>query len=100
MDEKKLHINLEIGTQKVSLNVTPADELVYRNAAKVLNDKFSTYAKRFPQLSLERLWIYVAFDIAVNLHSDARNKDLEPYIQAIQNINTRIENALKNDEQQ
>lgn len=92
----KQRITLQIGAHKIVLNINPEQEPFYRDAAVRLNEQYQQYARRFPNLPVEQLWIYVALSMAVNLQSDARDKNIEPLMEKIRELNQLIEKTLNN----
>ena len=45
-------------------------------------------------MPVEQLWIYVALALAVNLQSDARDKNIGPIIDKVRELNQLIEETL------
>lgn len=90
-------ITLTIDCHRIPLQVKMEDEHLYRKAARTLNEVYSRYSQRLPQASVEELWVYTALHLAVNLHSDIRDKDLKPVMDKIAEINLKIKNSLKED---
>ncbi|MGM9824973.1 MAG: cell division protein ZapA [Paludibacteraceae bacterium] len=93
----KQHINLQIGAHNVSLDVLREAEPLYRNAAVTLNERYQYYQRRMLKASAEQLWLYVALELAVNLHADAREKSLKPIQEKLDVLNQLIENCLQNE---
>jgi len=93
MSEKQ-HIVLNLNTHQISLEVQRDQEPFYRKAQKMLNEEYGKYQRALPSASSEQLWMYVALRVAVNLFASTRDKDLEPYLRAINHINKEIETKL------
>ncbi len=85
---------MRIGVHTVALNIDAAEEPVYRNAATLINDTYERYSKHFPNKPVEQIWVYVALAIAVNLQSDARDKEVKPIMDALRELNKRIEETI------
>lgn len=79
----------------MSLDVPREAEPLYRNAAVTLNERFRYYQQRMLKASAEQLWLYVALELAVNLHADAREKSLKPIHEKIEVLNQLIESCLQ-----
>lgn len=90
----KQNISLLLDVHTVKLSVERDQEPVYREAAKRVNEVYGKYAKRYPNLPLEQLWVYTALELAVNFQSDVRDKNLQPILEKIQELNTLINNTL------
>lgn len=91
----KQRITLQIVSHRVALNIVPEQEPIYREAAKKINELYDKYQRGYANMPVEQLWIYVALELAVNLHSDARDKNIEPILEKIRELNQLIENTLK-----
>lgn len=86
----KQHINLHLDAHTVGLDVPREQEPDYRKAAELLNRRFQYYLKLRPNASAEQLWMYTALEVAVALHSDAREKSLVPVEKELNKLNTLI----------
>lgn len=93
----KQHITLQIVSRKIALNILPEQEPFYRDAAVRINDTYQKYVKAYPNLPVEQVWIYVALEMAVNLQSDARDKNIAPILDKIRELNQLIEKTLNNE---
>lgn len=94
-EQRKQHITLQLDAHRISLNIPADKEILYRNAAEMLNQRYRNYQRQLPTKSAEQLWVYVALDMAVNLHANAHANRLQPIEEKIQELNTRILNELK-----
>ena len=70
-EQRKQHITLQLDSHHISINVPAHQEHLYRDAAKILNEKYRHYQRKMQTSSAEQLWVYVALDLAVNLQADA-----------------------------
>lgn len=89
----KQNITLRLDAHEVRLQVDRDKEEIYRKAAVTLNETYHRYAAAYPQLSIEKLWVYTALEVAVNLHSDIREKDLAPLMKKIEELNNKIQKS-------
>lgn len=90
MVNDKQHINLHLDAHTVGLDVPREQEPDYRKAAEMLNRRFQYYLKLRPNASAEQLWMYTALEVAVALHSDAREKSLVPVEKELNKLNALI----------
>lgn len=95
MIERKQHITLQLDAHHISLNVRADKEVLYRNAAEMINERYRHYRRQLPHQSAEQIWVYVALDMAVNLQADAHAHRLQPIDEKIQELNQLIINNLK-----
>lgn len=92
-----VNINLTIGNHSLHFRNIPSEqEQFYRRAAAQLSARFTYYQRSMPNESVEVVWMYVALEAAVNLHSDKREKDLQPLLRIVEQLNENIEKQLTN----
>lgn len=95
-ETRKQHITLQLDAHHISLNVVADKEVLYRNAAEQINERYRHYRKMLPTHSAEQIWVYVALEMAVNLQADAHAHRLQPIDEKIQELNQLILNTLQN----
>jgi len=93
---RKQHITLQLDAHHISLNVIADKEVLYRNAAEQINERYRHYRRLLPTQSAEQIWVYVALEMAVNLQADAHAHRLQPIDEKIQELNQLILNTIKN----
>ena len=94
MTDEKQHIRLVIDCYELHLSVKRQDEALYREAAALLNKTYEKYVKSRPDIPITKLWIYTALEIAVDLQSDKRQKNLKPILEKIEELNKQIEKSI------
>ena len=92
---RKQHITLQLDSHHISINVLAHQEYLYRDAAKILNEKYRHYQKKMQTSSAEQLWVYVALDMAVNLCAETHAQRLQPIDEKVQELNKIILQQLK-----
>ena len=92
---RKQHITLQLDSHHISINVLAHQEHLYRDAAKILNEKYRHYQKKMQTSSVEQLWVYVALDMAVNLCAETHAQRLQPIDEKVQELNKIILQQLK-----
>lgn len=90
MNQATQHITLRIDFHSIELNVPREQEAAYRDAASQINQLYKGYMKKYPQLSPEKIWLYVALDVAVELQLDKHTKALEPLQDLITELNKQV----------
>ena len=74
-------------------------EVLYRNAGEMINERYRYYCQLLPNQSAEKIGVYVALDMAVNLQADAHAHRLQPIDEKIQELNQLILKTIqKNNE--
>ena len=94
-EQRKQHITLQLDSHHISINVLAHQEHMYRDAAKILNEKYRHYQKKMQTSSAEQLWVYVALDMAVNLCAETHAQRLQPVDEKLQELNKIILQQLK-----
>ena len=94
-EPRKQHITLQLDAHHISINVPAHQEHLYRDAAKILNEKYRHYQRKMQTSSAEQLWVYVALDMAVNLCAESHAQRLQPIDEKVQELNKIILQQLK-----
>lgn len=93
-NDDTLSITLKLGSQILQMTVTRDDEIIYREAEKLINQRFAYYATRYPKLGNEMYLTMMALDVAVQLKGIERDTDPEPMLGALRGMLGEIEAAL------
>ncbi len=94
---QKQAINLVIDCYRIPLMIERDQEPIYRRAAVMLNETYAKYVKLFPRKAPQELWVYVALEVAVNLQSDTREKDLRPVMDKVRELSAELARVLENE---
>lgn len=96
MDEKndKLVIQLLIGKQVFPITIRRDQEEIYRKASKMITDKLGRYEQSYPNLSYERYTSVALLDFAVQVIQLQQQKDLSPYENIVNRLNSELETLL------
>ena len=94
-EQRKQHITLQLDSHHISITVLAHQEHLYRDAAKILNEKYRHYQRKMQTSSAEQLWVYVALDMAVNLCAESHAQRLQPIDEKVQELNKIILQQLK-----
>lgn len=89
-----LSITLKLGGQILPMTIRREDEEFYRDAEKLINQRFSYYANTYPQLGSEMYLTMMALDIAVQLKSAERSSNLGPLTDTFRSLVHDIETSL------
>jgi len=93
-------INIEVipGGRKYPVKINADDEELIREATKQLRIKIISYNQSYSEaetISNYDIMTMVAIDIATSLLRLERNKDMEPFVEKIQQLNYKLGNYLK-----
>lgn len=96
MQEKDdtLSITLKLGSQILPMTVVRKDEIIYRDAEKLINQRFAYYASKYPKLGNEMYLTMMALDVAVQLKGMERDTDPQPMVSALRGMLDELEAAL------
>ncbi|MCR5394303.1 MAG: cell division protein ZapA [Bacteroidales bacterium] len=84
----KVNINIQVGEMKHPLVVDPDDEPVYREAARLINERLTAYQKKYrvSNLSSYHMLSFALLDIAaqyVRLHRETDIESVQNSVKAI-----------------
>ena len=89
-----LPITLKFGSSKLPMVVERADEIIYRDAERLINSRFSYYTSKYPTQSREMWLLMTALDIAVRLKRAEAEGDSAPMREALGNLLEEVEKSL------
>ena len=94
----KVNIKIQVGEFKHPLNVAPDDEPIYREAARLINERMTAYRTKFRDANLpeEFLLSFAALDIATHYIRQQRQTSVAPVEEAIRTLTTELEDFNQN----
>jgi len=89
----KVKINIQVGNFKLPLTIFPDDEPIYREAARMINDRLEAYQTKYrvANLTQEYMLSFSAIDIAVKLVRLQRTADVGPAEEMIKALTAELE---------
>ena len=90
-----LSITLKLGSQILPMKVAREDEYIYREAEKLINQRFAYYATKYPKQGNEMYLTMMALDVAVQLKGMERDTDPAPMLGALKGMLGELETALE-----
>ena len=88
-------ITLKLGGQNFSMTIKRDEELFYRDAEKLINQRYNYYANHFPGQAVTTYLLMTVLDIAVRLQKEAANGNIQPVMSTLTGLVSEINNALK-----
>ena len=88
-------ITLKLGGQNFSMTIKRDEELYYRDAEKLINQRYNYYANHFPGQAVTTYLLMTVLDIAVRLQKEAANGNIQPVMSTLTGLVSEINNALK-----
>jgi len=89
-----LQITLKIGTRPFPMNVARADEYFYREAEKLINERYRYYADRYPAQGNDTYLMMAMLDIAVKHKRLESEADSSPVVTALESLLSEVEEVL------
>lgn len=93
MDDR-MKINLLIDCQKYPLNIRREDELLYRDAAKLIDKTLNKYREWKPELSSNQHWAMAALELAYAYISNKDKNDTQPYLRKLEELTKELDNVI------
>lgn len=88
-------ITLKLGGQNFSITIKRDEELYYRDAEKLINQRYSYYANHFPGQSVTTYLLMTVLDIAVRLQKETANGNIQPVMATLNGLIGELNSALK-----
>ena len=89
-----MKINLLIDCQKYPLNIRREDELLYRDAAKLIDKTLNKYREWKPDLSSNQHWAMAALELAYAFISNKDKNDTQPYLRKLEELTRELDNVI------
>lgn len=87
-------IRLTIGRQIYPITIRRDQEEMYRQAARLINEKLGRYERTYPNLDYDRYLPAVLLDFAVNTLQLRQQKDLSPYADTVRRLSEELTQLL------
>jgi len=96
VNKEKLHIHLHVYDEEIEVTVKRVEEEYYRNAAKLITDRYNAYAQAYKGRKGEHtIALMTLIDIALMYERERGKNDTTPYDQILKKLTSDIEEALK-----
>ena len=89
-----LSITLRFGTWTLPMTVRRADEYVYRQAEKLIKERYNYYTSNYRNQSTEMYLVMTVLDVAVRLKQQEASMDTTPIVERLKPLLTELESAL------
>ena len=96
VNKERLNIHLHVYDEEIEVTVNRAEEEYYRNAAKLITDRYNAYAQAYKGRKGEHtIALMTLIDIALRYERECGKNDIGPYDQILKKLTSDIEEALK-----
>ena len=92
-----LSITLRFGSWTLPMTIKRDEEYVYRQAEKLIKERFNFYTSSYPGQSSEMYLLMTILDIAVQSKRQETNYDAQPVLDALRPLLSEVEAALINE---
>lgn len=89
-----MKINLLIDCQRYPLNIRREDELLYRDAAKLIDKTLNKYRNWRPELSAGQHWAMAALELAYAYISNKDKNDTQPYLNKLEELTEELDKYI------
>ena len=89
-----LSITLHFGSWTLPMTIKRDEEYVYRQAEKLIKERFNFYTNSYPGQNTEMYLVMTILDIAVQSKRQEAEGDAEPILQMICPLLSEVEAAL------
>ena len=94
-DQSKLNIRLHVYDEEIEVKINREDEEFYRNAAKLITDRYNAYAQAYKGRKTEHIIsLMTLVDIALLYERERSHNDTAPYDDVLDHLTKEIEEAL------
>ncbi|MBQ5655849.1 MAG: cell division protein ZapA [Bacteroidaceae bacterium] len=93
--EEKQKITIRFGSWDLPMTVQRKDEHLYREAEKLMKDRYAFYTRSYKGLATERYMVMCMLDIAVRLQHALEKGDQTDLVDRLSPLITEIEARLE-----
>ena len=90
-----LSITLRFGSWTLPMTVRREEEYVYRQAEKLIKERFNFYTSSYPGQKTEMYLVMTILDIAVKVKQQETSMDIEPITNRLEPLLAELESALE-----
>lgn len=94
-----LSITLHFGSWTLPMTIKRDEEYIYRQAEKLIKERFSFYTSSYPGQHTEMYLVMTVLDIAVQSKRHETTNDTQPILDALQPLLSEVEAALINEKE-
>lgn len=94
-----MSITLRFGSWTLPMTIKRDEEYIYRQAEKLIKERFSFYTSSYPGQNTEMYLVMTILDIAVQSKRQETANDAEPVLQHLRPLLAEIETALKTEKE-
>lgn len=88
-------ITLKLGAQSFPITIRRDEELFYRDAEKLINQRYSYYANHYPGQPVTTYLLMTLLDIAVKFQKQGATGNLQPIMATLNGLVNELNSALK-----
>ena len=93
----KMKIHLLIDNQRYPLTIPREDEILYREAAKQIDNKLNKYRRLYPEFRTVQYWAMAALELAFENTTLRHKNDTAPYMEILQRLEDCVDDCIQKD---
>lgn len=93
-EQDKLSITLKFGSWNLPMTIRRDEEIIYRQAEKLIKERFNFYTGNYPNQNTEMYLVMTILDIAVQLKRKETTADLSPALEHLEPLLMELEKTL------
>ncbi len=94
-DQSKLNIRLHVYDEEIEVKINREDEEYYRNAAKLITDRYNAYAQAYKGRKSEHvISLMTLIDVALMYERERLHNDTAPYDDVLTRLTKEMEEVL------
>lgn len=91
MNDEKMRIHLLVDNERYPLTIRRDDEQLYRDAAKLVDNKLNKYRSHWPDFSPTKIWAMTALELAFENVTQKDRDNTAPYREKLTELATELE---------
>lgn len=95
-EQDTLSITLKFGSWNLPMTIRREEEILYRQAEKLIKERFNFYTSNYPKQSTEMYLVMTILDIAVQLKRKETISDFSPALERLEPLLLELEKTLTN----
>jgi cell division protein ZapA len=98
VNKERLNIHLHVYDEEIEVTVNRAEEEYYRNAAKLITDRYNAYAQAYKGRKADHtIALMTLIDVALMYEREHGKNDTAPFHDVLAKLTSEIEEALESE---
>ncbi len=93
-NNEKFTIHVNLNGLRIPLTIKRKDELLYRNAEKIVKKTIEHFTNNYPERGMEEILTFVSFQLAVKFAELHGQEEIAPLAEMIEKLNNQLKKEL------